>query len=469
MGAHDAGHGPAEDSYVGNSLSYGATASQDIVYYPNGQPSADLQSFMVPDKVTGYDGTQTTVNYRTRTWSRMLTWNSQLVEAPTSCSWTLASGLGSIDFAARPDAARTLLSCSGLTVTRGLRIDGIDAIKIADANAGTLWINATTYLPIESVTTSQTRLGLPLLLGSGADGTPTGQTVLYGYLTPTATNLAYLSAPHPRGFTGTTSRASGFPTGKYLTPWTPPAGVIPPFGLQPVAADDSLTAADAAKDILWVRMTTEAIPASDTVIDSQFNYRTASRDLTYYPDGKPWDDDNTYVRPDADGKSTSVHTIVLYNNQTVSVSTTSGAITSGSPLGGCATTDGCGSPPGPQAACATAQTTGLANIDYQATPDAARALLSCKGQVVTRGLTLDGVDAIKIAGRDSETLWINAATYLPIEIVVTYSRGDMPPAGYNNTKSPEQIYQYTWLAPTPANLAYLGIPTPAGFKLDPPA
>ena len=39
----------------------------------------------------------------------------------------------------------------------------------------------------------------------------------------------------------------------------------------------------------------------------------------------------------------------------------------------------------------------------------------------------------------------------------------MPPAGYHSAKSPEQVFRYTYLPPTPGNLVFLGLPIPAGF------
>jgi hypothetical protein len=213
-----------------------------------------------------------------------------------------------------------------------------------------------------------------------------------------------------------------------------------------VPASDGLTSGQATKDILWTRTTTQATKASDTVVDSRFDYGNASRDLTYTPSGQPWDDDNSYVKPESGGKSAWVHTVVNYDKRTATVSTSQAPAMS-TPA---------------QDACDTARTTGLADISFVATPDAARALLHCSGLTLTGGLTLDGVPAIKIAGDHDETLWINATTDLPIELTIVNSR-PYPPAAYNNTPSPGQVIQFTWLPPTPASLAYLGLPIPAGF------
>jgi hypothetical protein len=58
-------------------------------------------------------------------------------------------GLNNEDPTLLMKGASSLLTCHELTVTRGVSIDGIAAIKISRLN-NALWINATTYLPIQS-------------------------------------------------------------------------------------------------------------------------------------------------------------------------------------------------------------------------------------------------------------------------------------------------------------------------------
>jgi hypothetical protein len=415
---------------------YGSSTNA-ISYLSGGKPSQETQ--ITEAGGSPLESTSTVVDYLARTWSRDIPTapgaSPLIYQSPCEIAERSFIGLAS---ASNPAPARELLSCLGLPVTRGQRIDGIDTISLTNHASETLWLNATTYLPVQVVM----RTAQP------------GQayTVRFGYLPPTAANLAYLAPYIPHGFThvpspGAQSRSSSSPA----KVWVPPAAVIPPFGLQPVAASDSLTAAQAAGDIAWARTTTSAIPASDTLIDSTFSYKSASRDLTYYPDGKPWDDDALYIERGPDGKPASVHTIVLYDRRTVSVQTTPDAT-------------GGAQPPAQQDACTIAQTTGLEAVGFPVTPDQERSLLSCKGLAVTRGLTFEGVDAIKLTGGgQDETAWINATTTLPIEIVVVNAKGHYPPAGFRNAKSPGEVIQYSWLPPTPANLAYLGIPVPPGF------
>jgi hypothetical protein len=92
-----------------------------------------------------------------------------------------------------------------------------------------------------------------------------------------------------------------------------------------------------------------------------------------------------------------------------------------------------------------------------------RSLLGCPGLTVTRGVTLDGVDAVKVTG-GGETLWANATTYLPIELVITNAKGHYPHNAYNRAPSPGETIQYTWLPATATNLSYLTAVIPAGFK-----
>jgi hypothetical protein len=240
------------------------------------------------------------------------------------------------------------------------------------------------------------------------------------------------------------------PTGKPVPTWTPPPGVIPPFGLRPAAPGDSLTPALAARDISWTRSTTQAIPASDTLVDNIFSYKTSSSDLTYYPDGKPWDEDSEATIPGRDGKPIDTHTVVDWGKRTYSVDTSPAIDMTGSP-----------SPQFPPGSCAAAAARGVYSTLDPAV--GARWMLSCPGVTVTRGLTFEGVGAVKLTSGHGQTLWVNATTYLPIEAVNVNPAGQYPPAGYHGAKSPGQVIQYAWLPPTPANLAYLAAPIPVGF------
>lgn len=160
-----------------------------IKYTANGTP-ADDNSFTIG---TVKDGkardTTTQVNYSSRTWWRFTGGPLTLLsQTPTLCAVAHArwQGLGDEDVLLLMADAGSLLTCKGLVVTRGQRIDGIDAITIAQGNVK-IWLNATTDIPIQQVTVSH--------------GTPT-EITQFGYLPATPANLAYyLRAAIPPGFT----------------------------------------------------------------------------------------------------------------------------------------------------------------------------------------------------------------------------------------------------------------------------
>jgi hypothetical protein len=436
---------PASDSTVSNTFET-ADMNRMILYTPAGAPALDTASRHFEYYGAPAD-TVTTVSYQERAWSRdSMVASGRGPGVENNCQLVRPDGIAAVSFIPHPDAVRSIMGCPGLTVTRGLVIDGVSAIKITGWSV-TMWVNASSYLPIQATMTSANPG--PIYQGIGGlvpvEGRFVSQTVQYGFLPPTAANRAYLTAVTPHGFKGSTSQPGIAQPGSSVPaqPWTPPAGAIAPFGLSPVPAGNGLTAAAAKADILWVRSTTEANPASDTLLDNIFNYKSASSDLTYYPDGQPWDEDSEATFYASNGKLTSTHTVVNWQAKTYSVDY---------PLGG-------GAPvPVTQASCRT----GL-NLDFQHTPDAARALLGCANLTVKRGQAIDGIDAITIT-QGATTLWINAATCLPIQETVTNPKGHYPPAGYHSAPSPGQVYQYTYLPPTQANLAYLAAPVPPGFR-----
>jgi len=84
-----------------------------------------------------------------------------------------------------------------------------------------------------------------------------------------------------------------------------------------------------------------------------------------------------------------------------------------------------------------------------------RHALGC-GEYTQDGRQLvDGIDAIKLTGKGLGALWVNPATYLPVRALFTFG-----PA--------QSQTDFRWLSPTPANLAHLSAPVPAGFRQVPP-
>jgi hypothetical protein len=88
-----------------------------------------------------------------------------------------------------------------------------------------------------------------------------------------------------------------------------------------------------------------------------------------------------------------------------------------------------------------------------------RTALSC-GQYTTAGYQrVDGVRALELkpvkAGPLTAVFWVDPATYLPVRDLVTAGRATIRD-------------DFTWLPPTPANLATLDVRVPPGFTRIPP-
>ena len=77
--------------------------------------------------------------------------------------------------------------------------------------------------------------------------------------------------------------------------------------------------------------------------------------------------------------------------------------------------------------------------------------------------TVDGQPTIELRsdmhGALAFNLWVNAGTYLPVQSVTTEPTGDPNPGKTSTT-----VDQYSFLSPTPANLAYLHVAVPTGFR-----
>jgi hypothetical protein len=243
----------------GDTFFYGSV-NRSISYDSYGMPAYDDSDALVRGKDGKAVEATTIVRYAARTWTRgTLPSPAATPKSPsrTLCSVAQDGGLNNEDPTQLMKGASSLLTCPGLTVTRGQRIHGVDAIKISRLN-NTLWMNAITDLPIQAVTVNAKA--------------PKEDITQFGYFPPTQANRArYLTTPIPHGFTQAAPPGPEPTTTVPVQPWTPPAGAISPFGLKPVPASDGLTASQAAGDILWTRSTTEAIPASDTLLDNIFS------------------------------------------------------------------------------------------------------------------------------------------------------------------------------------------------------
>jgi hypothetical protein len=95
-----------------------------------------------------------------------------------------------------------------------------------------------------------------------------------------------------------------------------------------------------------------------------------------------------------------------------------------------------------------------------------RAAVSCGTLDVAARQRFDGVEAIKLtSGRNNpiaETIWVSARTYLPMRVVIRSFAGRSLVLGHEVVL--RQTADFTWLPPTPQNLAKLTVPIPAGFR-----
>ncbi len=88
-----------------------------------------------------------------------------------------------------------------------------------------------------------------------------------------------------------------------------------------------------------------------------------------------------------------------------------------------------------------------------------RAAISCGALAGAGRQQVDGIEAIKLTSRPgspvAETIWVSPGTYLPVRVVIRPASGQ---------PGPWQTADFTWLEPTPQNLARLTVPVPAGFR-----
>jgi hypothetical protein len=235
-------------------------------------------------------------------------------------------------------------------------------------------------------------------------------------------------------------------------------GLLPPASMPPPAPGDDLTAQQAAHDIFWQHIIMRATPATDTFVTNQYQYGTTTRLTMYSPDGAPKRDNEFTGATITDGTLASTTTSVDYQSRTWVREVSQGADTGGR----------LSTPPAlsGQRLCVEVQQMGLGAVDFMAYPDAARSLLACKALVAARGQRIDGIDAVTFSdAKIGETLWVNAVTYLPVQLTDVFPPGGrtIPTPGPATYANVGETIQYGFLPPTSANLPYLSAPLPAGF------
>jgi hypothetical protein len=93
------------------------------------------------------------------------------------------------------------------------------------------------------------------------------------------------------------------------------------------------------------------------------------------------------------------------------------------------------------------------------------ALLACRYVQVGPCSRVDGQRAVELSHRAARAdngiwwhLWVNPATYLPIQLVIRWLGNPKAPPGVNETVT------FHWLPPTKANLAPFNVTVPPGYK-----
>ena len=166
----------------------------------------------------------------------------------------------------------------------------------------------------------------------------------------------------------------------------------------------------------------------------RWDYQGSQKDSAYGPSGQHIFDQGTSV---ANGSATQV--TVLYGSRTWWTAAVA-------PPGSGSASPGC-VPPG---------TVKLNDGPGGGWPGFIQSQLSCGAYAVAGHQVVDGINAIKITGQTGPpalTLFVNPATYLPIQLNI----------------GPLRI-NFQWLPATPANLALLKVAVPAGFQqVAPPA
>jgi hypothetical protein len=238
-----------------------------------------------------------------------------------------------------------------------------------------------------------------------------------------------------------------------------PASGIPDPSRVPIPPGNGLTAQQAARDILWARTTYVAGRASDSMVEQSFSYGvtagvfdTKARYTFYSSDGRPYLDHSIVTSPQAPGVSL-IDTRVNYPHRDWAQNGGASSLAPGASQNACLAAD-----------LANLTGYGLDLVNFAAHTDLARSLVSCPRLVVTRGTEADGIAAIKIADHRGIALWVNAATYLPIKMVTVGNNSHFYQTLPNGKRATVSTIQYGYLAPTKANLGYLRVLLPRGFR-----
>jgi len=216
-----------------------------------------------------------------------------------------------------------------------------------------------------------------------------------------------------------------------------PAAKVPPVTLKPPAPGDGLSGQQAAREISWTRATSTSASGVTSVSDT-FSYSGTTRVIGFSQQGTVLYDQQTSVVTGSAGTPVLASTNVNYPGGWVARGTAPAPDRAAQPV-----------------ECPMVREAGLASLLSASVLVASGAsLLDCPGVTVTRGVRIDGLNAVTISSNVMDvrtTVWLNGATSLPVA-ATTISRGV--------TKT----ILFGFLPPTAANLGYLSAYVPPGFK-----
>jgi hypothetical protein len=228
----------------------------------------------------------------------------------------------------------------------------------------------------------------------------------------------------------------------------PPAPRIPAASVRPSPPGDGLSSQQAAREISWIRSVSTS-PGGATSVADRFTYGGTTRVVGFSDKGAVLGDQQATAVSGVNGTRVLAITDVDYPGGTVRQWTQPAADQEG------------------QQALCPAPGAGLAQVSASALVASAAALLACPGLAVTRGVRIDGINAVTISSDAMDirtTIWLSAATGMPVKETTTSDSG-------KGRGGADTTVQFGFLPATAANMGFLSAAVPPGFKkyTSPPA
>jgi hypothetical protein len=357
------------------------------------------------------------------------------------------------------DTMHALVHCGSTSVAWHQRFDGTQAIELTGHYGNTtwhVWIDEATFLPIAD--------------GFSSPNVDEGSsTERYGWLVPTAANLAMLTGPIPPGFTVTTHPPAVQVSVPHLKPAGPPA--LPTvWGTGPAAAIArrmGATLSVTGREILAERQVVTGSPSVARVA-STWIYPGNVRTHTLSGAGKPQFDSTIITTLVGHDRIKQISTMVDYVHKQVLRDVGGGAAGVWNP-----------GLPTPSRVCLqaaegqdpVASYAGAYSPQFGAGDSEAvlvRDLLACPHVSVTISpqQRFNGAEAIKISWprprqHSTDTFWLDSSTYALIGVTSATDPGYHQRQG--SVVFGTSAIQLRWLPPTKANLALLNLYVPPSF------